>query len=322
MLTKRLVLISSCCAALVAACDGDDGTPVQPSKPTANFSASPTSGMAPLTVNFTDLSTSGPTSWSWTFGDGGNSAARNPSHIYAAAGTYDVSLTATNAYGNDAETKTGYITVSPLSQVTLVASKDNTLYEDAAGAWSNGAGNWFFAGMTAGVSDPPEIRRGVLAFNVAGGGVPPGSTIDSVFLVLSMDKTNAGGTTVALHRLTSDWGEGTSMGLGNEGGGDASDTGDATWIHTFYNTSFWTNPGGDFAGIAGSIVVAGNGTYTWGSTPEMVADVQGWLDTPATNYGWVLIGDEVITETAKRFASRTHPTTASRPRLVVHFTAP
>ena len=84
----------------------------QANPPVAGFSGTPTSGLAPLAVQFTDLSTNAPTSWAWTFGDGGTSAVQNPSHTYTAAGTYTVSLTATNAYGSDTETKTGYITVT------------------------------------------------------------------------------------------------------------------------------------------------------------------------------------------------------------------
>jgi serine protease len=80
--------------------------------PVANFSGTPTSGCAPLAVGFTDLSTNTPTGWSWTFGDGGTSTAQNPSHTYTSAGTYTVSLTVTNAYGSDGETKTGYITIN------------------------------------------------------------------------------------------------------------------------------------------------------------------------------------------------------------------
>jgi subtilisin family serine protease len=79
---------------------------------TANFSGTPTTGAAPLTVNFTDLSTGSPTSWSWNFGDGGTSTAQNPSHAYAAAGTYNVTLTATNACGSDPEVKNAYVTVT------------------------------------------------------------------------------------------------------------------------------------------------------------------------------------------------------------------
>jgi serine protease len=80
--------------------------------PVAEFSGSPTSGCAPLTVDFTDESSNNPTSWSWNFGDDGTSSQQNPSHTYTDPGTYTVSLTATNEYGSDTETKTGYITVS------------------------------------------------------------------------------------------------------------------------------------------------------------------------------------------------------------------
>jgi len=80
--------------------------------PVADFSGNPTSGAVPLTVMFTDLSSNGPTSWSWTFGDSGTFTAQHPSHVYNSTGQYTVSLTATNAYGSDGETKTNYITVT------------------------------------------------------------------------------------------------------------------------------------------------------------------------------------------------------------------
>ena len=80
--------------------------------PIAAFSASPTTGTAPLTVQFTDASTNAPTAWSWNFGDGRTSIAQSPSHTYSTAGTYTVALTVTNAGGSDTETKNGYITVS------------------------------------------------------------------------------------------------------------------------------------------------------------------------------------------------------------------
>ncbi len=83
-----------------------------PVPPVAAFSGTPTSGAPPLAVQFTDLSTGDPTSWSWDFGDGGTSTAQNPGHTYASAGTYTVTLTVSNAYGSDAETKPGYITAA------------------------------------------------------------------------------------------------------------------------------------------------------------------------------------------------------------------
>ncbi len=93
-----------------------------PQPPDANFSADPTSGPAPLDVAFTDLSTENPTSWSWSFGDGGSSADQNPQHTYNAAGTYTVRLIATNADGSDTETKADYITVTEALQAAFTAN--------------------------------------------------------------------------------------------------------------------------------------------------------------------------------------------------------
>ncbi|NQS79056.1 MAG: PKD domain-containing protein [Methanoculleus bourgensis] len=81
----------------------------------ADFTANITSGEAPLAVQFTDLSRGdGITSWSWDFGDGGTSNEQNPVHTYTAEGTYNVTLTARNAYGSDKVTKSGYISVTAM----------------------------------------------------------------------------------------------------------------------------------------------------------------------------------------------------------------
>jgi len=80
--------------------------------PVPAFTATPTSGAAPLTVNFTDQSTNSPESWSWDFGDGNTSTEQNPSNTYSASGKYSVSLTVTNVSGSDTETKDEFITVN------------------------------------------------------------------------------------------------------------------------------------------------------------------------------------------------------------------
>jgi PKD repeat protein len=104
---------------------------------TANFSGTPTSGVAPLTVAFTDLSTttSGTiTSWSWNFGDSGTSTEQNPSHQYTAEGTYTVSLTVSDGTNSDTETKINYITVEEAVQepgFTLKKGSLTTLNEDS-----------------------------------------------------------------------------------------------------------------------------------------------------------------------------------------------
>jgi hypothetical protein len=78
----------------------------------ANFTATPTTGQAPLLVAFTDASTGNVTSRTWSFGDGGTSTAVNPSHTFS-AGTFTVTLTVNGPGGSDVETKTNLITVSP-----------------------------------------------------------------------------------------------------------------------------------------------------------------------------------------------------------------
>lgn len=96
-----------------------NGTPYQlgsstGSAPVADFTASAISGNAPLTVTFTDTSLNSPTSWGWDFGQNTypDSTLQNPSKTFSTPGTYTISLTATNAYGSDVETKTSYITVT------------------------------------------------------------------------------------------------------------------------------------------------------------------------------------------------------------------
>ncbi len=124
-----------------------------------------------------------------------------------------------------------------------------------------------------------------------------------------------------LHRLTSDWGEGDSDAPGGEGVGADAAAGDATWIHTFYDSETWDEPGGDFvADSSADAVVEATGTYSWGSTAAMVADVQQWVDDPESNFGWIVLGDETApAPTDKRFVSRNNPDEATRPVLTVYY---
>lgn len=202
-----------------------------------------------------------------------------------------------------------------LAQSVLTPTKDNTLYESTTGDVSNGAGSFFFVGKTSGAS----TRRGLVAFDLAGK-VPAGATIVSATLQLQMSKTSAGATSVSLHRALRDWGEGASNADANEGRGGNAATGDATWLHTFFNTTLWQTPGGDFAPTAtATSSVAGIGVYQWTSA-ALVADVQGWLDDPTSNLGWVIVGDESSSGTAKRFSARENSTAANRPQLTIVYT--
>ena len=97
---------------------GSTPPPNQP--PVPNF----TSSCNGLVCAFTDQSTDPDgtvSAWAWTFGDGGLSVARNPSHTYASDGTYTVKLTATDNSGSAVQ-KTGSVTVSTTSGGSIVLS--------------------------------------------------------------------------------------------------------------------------------------------------------------------------------------------------------
>jgi len=90
-------------------------------KPVASFVASPTSGNAPLKVQFTDKSTNSPTSWKWSFGDGTYSTKKNSAHTYSKAGKYTISLTVKNAAGSNTVIKSSYISVAAPSKAPVAA---------------------------------------------------------------------------------------------------------------------------------------------------------------------------------------------------------
>jgi hypothetical protein len=206
--------------------------------------------------------------------------------------------------------------------VSLPALKDNTLYEDEGdmGTLSNGAGQHMFVGTT---NFPGLLRRALIAFDIAGN-IPAGSTIQSVTLTLNMSRTMGGAIAIDLRAATQDWGEGTSVASAGEGSGAPAMPGDATWVHTFFDTQFWNAQGGDFVGTSSATsMVDQPAAYSW-SGPGMVTDVQGWLDQPSTNFGWGLIATnfEHLEMTAKRFDTRENSDPTLQPVLVVSFTAP
>jgi outer membrane protein assembly factor BamB/PKD repeat protein len=81
--------------------------------PIANFTATPSFGNVPLTVQFNDTSTGSPIAWNWSFGDGALSSEKNPVHTFTASGTFTVSLNVTNSDGSNLIVKDGYLTIFP-----------------------------------------------------------------------------------------------------------------------------------------------------------------------------------------------------------------
>jgi len=198
----------------------------------------------------------------------------------------------------------------------IEATEDNTLYESLAGDVSNGAGDYFFAGRTA----KGPLRRGLIAFKNLNA-IPDGASVKSVKLHLHMSRTESPESAVHLLRVQADWGEAASHGADNEGQGAPAKIGDASWLHRFYDSQVWNNPGGDFSEVASASLAIGNPAfYTFGSSSGMVADVQSWKHNPGDNFGWILIGAEDASS-AKRFDSRSNPAEEFRPVLEVEFSA-
>ena len=201
------------------------------------------------------------------------------------------------------------------NEVELPAAADTTIYEDDAGA-ANGSGVHLFAGANAN----GDARRALLQFDV-GRAIPAGSSIEAVELTLEVSRTRADATNIAVHRLTTDWREGTSDAVANEGQGAPAADGEATWSHSAWSTQTWSAPGGDYdpTSSARAPTRTDPGPQTWSDT-GLIADVQTWIDSPDQNFGWILIGDESSEGTTLRFHSRNTALSALRPTLRVTFT--
>ncbi|HGY92196.1 MAG TPA: PKD domain-containing protein [Planctomycetes bacterium] len=189
--------------------NGSSGGPIAP---VADFTGTPTSGMAPLTVAFTDLTTGSASSWSWNFGDGSTSVAQNPTHTYTATGTYTVTLTATGPGGTDSATKANYITVSPAPAPGIQDGdfESQTSGTAPSGAWTVDFGTGHIINPAGGTSSdnglpssgskwcevaadstdnatPPSNPGGTTAAAVGGAGISQSFTIPSGSHLLSFE---------------------------------------------------------------------------------------------------------------------------------------
>jgi len=212
--------------------------------------------------------------------------------------------------------------------VYIQADRDNTLFEDPNGAFSNGSGPVFFVGRAAaGGTSPYTIRRGLIHFDVSG--IPQNSIIEGVSLTLHLSNSSLDGpetSVVSVHRLLDSWGEGASSGTG--GTGALAQEGDATWIHTYYQDHFWFWQGGYFVEKASAREVIGSldpdpykNFYTW-KNQRLIKDVQHWVSGEEDNFGWIMVGDESIVRTARRFDSRENSNLQFRPVLTVTYQIP
>ena len=151
-----------------------------------------------------------------------------------------------------------------------------------------------------------EVNRGLIKFAVAGA-VPSNATITSVTLSLTVVQVPGKGpvdSIFGLRRMLRDWGEGNKRGIQFPEGASAT-AGEANWNVRFYPTLSWSAPGAaapiDFTNaLSTTNFVQRLGTYAFGPTSNLVADVQAWLKNPAADFGWLLRSENETTPLTNR----------------------
>lgn len=206
-------------------------------------------------------------------------------------------------------------------QLVVAAAADNAIFADNAD-FSNGAGSLFIANIASG-----SPRRTLLRFDLAT--LPANGQVTAATVRFYINRAAIGSgpaEPAALHRLLASWGEGTSN--TTAGTGTQATPTDTTWLYRSYGNPGagiprvnWATPGGDFvAAPSASTTIGSIGSYTVASTPQLVADIQAWQASPATNFGWILIGPEGGDQNARRIDSRESPAPANRPTLTITYT--
>jgi hypothetical protein len=220
-----------------------------------------------------------------------------------------VMLAAGPAFGGD-----------PAPEVTVLeAVADTSIFN--TGGTSNGIGTELYCGRTGG-GGGGAIQRSPIRFDLSS--IPAGATIVDAQLTLTLLQagSGAGTETHTVHRITGAWGEAGSDAQG--GTGAPALPGDATWAHRVFPDLAWLTEGGDFAAAPSATLAIGNTAGTeWTFTgPLLVADVADWVNGAASVDGWMLIGDEAVMGSGRRFGAREFADEAARPRLTVSWTAP
>lgn len=212
---------------------------------------------------------------------------------------------------------------------TLVASavEDTTLF-DSQPTISDGQGPDMYVGKTGSKGTPP-LRRGLIEFDLSA--IPPGSTITGATLTLTMTLSGAkagSADPISIYEVLAPWGEGGSSAAAAGGLGAPAQTNDATWTTRYFGTSqVWTNAGGDFDPVAsasrtvGQVASGSSISYNWVAA-GLQGDVQEWVNNPASNFGWIVLGDETKDSSARRFATAENSTSTWRPKLTVLYTVP
>ncbi len=207
--------------------------------------------------------------------------------------------------------------------VTLKAAADTSLHEVFPGN-NLGAEQDLPAGAV-GSRNGGKRTRALFKFDFTGK-IPPNATLTSASLKITVVQRPSAGVASMfdLHRMLVDWGEGKKT-TGKSGA--AASAGEVTWNNRSHPSTPWGAPGAkaatDFAEkVSAALLMNSSTAYTFGPTPDLLADVQAWINDPAANFGWILISEkENTSSTARRISAKEGPA-ASAPTLVVEFTIP
>jgi hypothetical protein len=194
--------------------------------------------------------------------------------------------------------------------VVLFPAQDTSIYSETDN--SNGAGG-LFAGQTV----SQNLRRALMRFDVSG--IPAGAVITAASLTVTQTKIGpSAAATFELRPLAAAWGEGVASGSGV---GAPPNAGDATWNYRFYGGSLWSTSGGNFGGVSASTPIGTDNMAYLFSSQSLVANVQSWVQAPASNFGWILkaANETPGVTTAREFGSRETGGNAV-PRLSVTYT--
>ena len=204
----------------------------------------------------------------------------------------------------------------------FVPVADASLLEVAV---SNSMGG--FAGMNSGTTQEYKKTRALMRFDLTS--LPASTLIESAALhldVTHIPDEDPAEISFGLHRVLRPWGEGTNSPSSQAGKGLAAIEGDATWLHAFFPTNFWSSPGGaagvDFSSVESSFTdISYDQSYVFPDKPELVDDVTEWVRHPQNNFGWMLLCNaEEVNFTARRFGTRED--FDHQPRLELQFLVP
>jgi PKD repeat protein len=280
--------------------------------PAVNFTVTPTSGNAPLTVTFNNTTTGQVQGWSWSFGDGATSTQKSPTHSYTKAGSYKPTLTATGPGGTVTKTAATAITVGTTPAPPPAGTTTTMILRQGLGGYlgtSDVTLNSIYPTRNYGNAYSVKLdgtKFGVLmrfaVFAREGGPIPNNARIQSAHLEIYKREREH---TYRLHPMLKAWEESQ-----------------ATWRQARSGLS-WTTPG------AASVGQDYSTTYD----AQVVAPyAPGWMRFDVTrrvqqyaagssNFGWKLVPVSGYTG-LRYFSASEYLNTSARPRLIVTYTMP